>query len=235
MKKIVSVVVSILCICSFSSAHAAIPILTEHEQLQQSINRVSPSVVTILSGRLSGNTLYRTGTGTGFIFTPNGYILTNNHVASDPKRAYIVQLSNGDYKKAEVVYRDNITDVAVLKIDGTYKDIALFGNSSYIERGQLIASFGSASSTRKRLSVIGNVTDFNQSVIAAGKKTQEELSGLLLTTAPINPGYSGGPIIDSRGNVIGMNVAKNVLLENVSFMIPIDAIKISIRDFFNTL
>ncbi len=236
MKKIVSVVIGVVSICSFSFTQAATPVLSERQHLQDSIERISPSVVTIIIGNRIGRTVYRVGTGTGFIFTPNGYILTNNHVVSDPKRYYIAQLSNGDLKKADVVYKDHVTDVAVLKIEGTYSSIAIFGNSSYIERGQLIASLGSASTTDKRVSAIGNVTDFNMDVVAKGKnRLQEELSGLLVSTAAINPGYSGGPIINSTGHVIGMNVAKNVTVKNISFMIPIDTIKTSIRDFFSSL
>ncbi|MDQ3076494.1 MAG: S1C family serine protease [bacterium] len=236
MKIIVSLVLGIISIGTFSFAHAATPVLSETQRLQESIERISPSVVTIIVGNRIGRTVYRVGTGTGFIFTTNGYVLTNNHVVSDPKRYYIAQLSNGDLKKADVVYKDAVTDVAVLKIEGTYPSIAIFGNSSYIERGQLIASLGSASTTDKRVSAIGNVTDFNMEVVATGKnKLREELSGLLVSTADINPGYSGGPIINSTGHVIGMNVAKNVKIKNLSFMIPIDTIKTSIRDFFSSL
>lgn len=173
-----------------------------------------------------GTTEQKVGAGSGFIISKNGYILTNQHVVSDPSADYTVLLSDGTQKTATVVYRDPTDDIAVLKIPGTYASVALFGNSSDLKLGSTVIAIGNALGEYSNSVSVGIVSGLNRDIQATDPEGgSEDLTGMIQTDASINPGNSGGPLLDLSGNVVAMNVATVYGSNNIGFSIPIDAIK----------
>ena len=172
------------------------------------------------------------GAGTGFIISHDGYILTNKHVAADTSATYTVLVSDGSQKIASVVYRDSANDIAVLKINGTYKNIVTLGNSSKLKLGQSVVAIGNALGEYSNSVSVGIISGLNREVTASDNKgISEKLTGIIQTDAAINPGNSGGPLIDLAGNVVGINVATIVGSSNISFSIPINIVKNIIANY----
>ncbi len=172
-------------------------------------------------------------TGTGVIVSSNGYVVTNNHVVADNSISYTATLQDGTQKDATIIYRDRAHDIAILKIDGTYSSVASLGDSSTLSGGQLIASVGNIYGRVNNSLSVGAVIALNQSITAHSSDTDEnnpeDLYGLVQTTAYMVPGYSGGPVIDVHGNVVGINVATSAD-GGVSFFIPINIVKEDLKN-----
>jgi serine protease Do len=171
------------------------------------------------------------GTGSGFIISDDGYIATNKHVVHDPDAEYIVVLADGTEKSARVVYRDKHHDLAIVKINGTYDTIAKLGDSDELDRAQTVVAIGNAYGENPNSISMGNILAFDETIIAqGGEDIIEKLENLLVTNAPITPGYSGGPLITADGSVVGINVAKD-LESSASYAIPINDVKTILQKF----
>lgn len=158
--------------------------------------KTQPSVVNIASGQ---------GEGSGVILSEDGYILTNNHVVeSAPGGTVTVTLSNGKKVKAKVVGTDPRTDLAVIKADATGLTKATLGDSNRVAVGDTVLAIGSPLGLQG--SVTSGIISAKDRTIQAGQ-TSTSLSGLLQTDAPINPGNSGGALVNTNGDVIGINTA----------------------------
>lgn len=167
------------------------------------------------------------GGGSGFIVSKNGIILSNKHVVIDPDAEYTVITSNGEKYKAEVYARDEINDVAVLKVNARNLPIIHLGDSNSLQLGQTALSFGNALGIFQNTVSGGIISGLSRHITAhtgIGAQT-ERLRGLIQTDAAINPGNSGGPLCDIEGNTIGINVAMVLGAENIGFAIPINAAK----------
>ena len=167
------------------------------------------------------------GGGSGFIVSSNGLILSNKHVVIDPDADYTVMLSEGEKYHANVVARDEINDVAILKIEEDNLPIMLLGNSEDIQIGQTALSFGNALGIFQNTVSSGIISGLSRLITAhtgMGMET-ERLRGLVQTDAAINPGNSGGPLCDIEGYAIGINVAMVMGAENIGFAIPINTAK----------
>jgi serine protease Do len=158
--------------------------------------------------------------GSGFIVSHNGYIITNKHVVSDVDAQYAVLLYNGSQQNAIVVYRDPVEDIALLKIDGTFPNITSLTRSSPLTFGQSVIAIGNAYGRYPNTYSLGTVTGLSTNVIANGENLTEQLNDVLETSTTIYPGFSGGPLVDLDGNVIGINVAHTENVDNLSFSIP---------------
>ena len=149
--------------------------------------------------------------GTGIVLTANGEILTNNHVVEGATSITVTDLGNGKTYTATVVGYDRTKDVAVLQLQGASGlQTATLGDSSKVATGQAIAGIGNAGGVGGTPSVAtGTVTALNQSITASDDSgaTSEQLSGLIQTNADIQPGDSGGALVNSAGQVIGMDTA----------------------------
>jgi serine protease Do len=166
------------------------------------------------------------GGGSGFFVTSDGYIVTNKHVVEDEYADYLVTTNSGGEYKAEVVLKDPDHDVAVLKIEGRGYPYLKFGDSSKIEIGQSVIAIGNALGEFKNTVSVGIISGLERSIVAGdmlGKR--ESLSSLIQTDAAINHGNSGGPLLDMRGNVIGVNVAVASMAQNISFALPANDVK----------
>ena len=155
--------------------------------------------------------------GSGFIISPDGYVVTNEHVAGESKVVRCV-LSSKDEVEAKVIGVDPYTDLAVLKLDVGYPlPYVRFGNSDRIEAGQTVIAMGSPHGLSRSVSKgIISVTERH----LGDQASSAPFTNWIQTDAAINPGNSGGPLVNLRGNVIGVNSMVLRGAENVGFAIP---------------
>ncbi|MDD5110514.1 MAG: trypsin-like peptidase domain-containing protein [Patescibacteria group bacterium] len=176
----------------------------------------------------NGTTRQRVGAGSGYLVSPDGYILTNKHVVDDTQADYTVILNDAAHRNqqvpAKVLAKDPTNDIAVLKIEMTGLPYLQFGDSSQLQVGQTAIAIGYALGEFDNTVSKGVVSGLRRSIQAGGFGTQsEQLNDVIQTDAAINPGNSGGPLLDIAGNVIGMNVAM-AQAQSISFAIPSNAV-----------
>jgi serine protease Do len=179
---------------------------------------VRPSVVEIdVSGTQSGNggSQQFSGTGTGIVLDDQGHILTNNHVIESADRI-IVKLSDGRTLRARVLGADPDTDIAVIKVDGqTGLPVAPIGDSSALRMGEWVCAIGNPLGYEHTVTV-GVISYLGRKLFDAS------LDNYIQTDAAINFGNSGGPLINARGEVIGINAAISSRASNIGFAVPIN-------------
>lgn len=173
------------------------------------------------------------GNGSGFIVDPTGIILTNKHVISDPEAEYEVLTSGGKKYKAQVLARDPICDVAILKIPAIGLPTLKLGNSEKIELGEPVLAIGNALGIFQNTVSKGIISGLSRNISPneENKETEvQQLRGLMQTDAAINPGNSGGPLINAKGEVVGINAAIISGAQNIGFAIPINSAKKDLKD-----
>ena len=216
-----------------TEAHAA-PEYDNEEQNNISVyKKVLPSVVNITSTTLVFNFFYGTvpqqGQGSGFILDHNGHILTNFHVVEGANKGIEVQLSNKRRYQARVVGTDKVHDLALLQIDAPNLQPITLADSSGLSVGQKVYAIGNP------FGLSGTMTT---GIISAIRPIRNEnnapIEDAIQTDAAINPGNSGGPLLNSRGEVIGINtmIASNGADQSsgIGFAIPIDTAKAVLAD-----
>ncbi len=176
--------------------------------------------------------MVRIGGGSGFIVREDGLILTNKHVVSATDVEYTVVTNDGEKYKAEILARDPINDVAILKIKANNLPTIELGDSSELELGQTVIAFGNALGLFKNTVSSGIISGLSRYISAKADPEApiQELRGLIQTDAAINPGNSGGPLVDINGRAIGINAAIVFGAQNIGFAIPIDAAKRDLND-----
>jgi S1-C subfamily serine protease len=193
------------------------------------VGKVGPAVVQVGVTKTIGDP-YRgimpreaQGAGSGVVFAPDGYILTNSHVV-DGARRIIVTLADGHDLPGDVVGEDPDTDVAVVRISppaGVKLAAAALGDSDRLQVGQLVVAIGSPAGLQSTVTA-GIVSALHRTLPGYGGRLIEDI---IQTDAPINPGNSGGPLVNARGEVIGINVAVLQATQGLSFAIPINTVK----------
>lgn len=172
------------------------------------------------------------GGGSGFILTSDGLIATNKHVANIDGAQYTVIAQDGKKYDAKVVSVDPVTDFAILKIDAKNLPVVDFGDSDSLDIGQRVIAIGNALGEFQNSVTVGVVSGKERSLTASDTSgsASEALDGLLQTDAAINSGNSGGPLVNLRGQVIGINTATAAKgqAEGLGFAIPINSIKTAI-------
>ncbi len=172
------------------------------------------------------NTKRQIGSGSGFLVSSDGLIVTNRHVVADTSAEYTVVTNDGKEHMATVLARDPVHDIAVLKIDGNELPDLDLGDSDQIKVGQTVIAIGNPLGEFENSVTRGIISGLKREVSAgSGFGRSEQLSGILQTDAAINPGNSGGPLFNLSGEVIGVNVAMAQGAENIAFALPINQVK----------
>jgi len=211
---------------SFNQASTnSIPLLPQSEDLvPQVVQTVGPSVVNIITKSLAYDFFFQPspqeGLGSGFIIDKNGYILTNYHVI-DSAQSIVVNLANGKKVRGKVIGGDQSNDLAVIKIETKNLPVAVLGDSNHIKVGQLAVAIGNPFGLQQTVTS-GVVSALGRSISEGEGRV---LDNLIQTDASINPGNSGGPLVNSRGQVIGINTAIISQAQGIGFAIPINTAK----------
>lgn len=179
------------------------------------------------SGPASGWEKTQIGGGSGFIVSKNGYVLTSNHVVSDTTADYTVILSPKHKYPAKILSRNPINDVAVLKIQDGKLPYLEMADSNKIELGEEVVAVGNALGEFTDTLSTGIISGLSRFITAFGgiNHQMQNLRGLIQTDAAINPGNSGGPLVNMKGQVIGINTAMIAGAQNIGFAIPINYAK----------
>ncbi|MBU2082104.1 trypsin-like peptidase domain-containing protein, partial [Patescibacteria group bacterium] len=164
-----------------------------------------------------GTKLQEVGGSSGFVISSDGLILTNKHVVSDTAAEYTVFTNDGKKYPAKVLARDPNIDIAVMKIDAINLPKVKLGNSDSIQVGQAAIAIGNALGEFRNTVSVGIVSGLSRNITASGGGISESITGVIQTDASINPGNSGGPLLNLRGEVIGVNTAMVQGAQNIGF------------------
>lgn len=176
--------------------------------------------------RQNGTEKKEVGGGTGFFVTKDGLIVTNRHVVEDENAEYTVLLSDGKKYDAKVLARDEVLDIAIVKVNGNNFEYLELGDSDSISVGQSVIAIGNALAEFQNSVSVGVISGLSRSLTAGDASGNSELlEHVIQTDAAINPGNSGGPLLDLRGRVVGVNVAVARGSENIGFSLPINSVK----------
>jgi serine protease Do len=207
----------------------------DEESIAAVAKAVSPSVVSVLTSTNQTSRLYsqqyqQEGAGTGMIVSSNGYVMTNKHVVDGADSVTVVLTDGKRYENVEVLGSDPLNDVAFLKIDGVSGLPAItLGDSKTIRIGQSVVAIGNALGQYQNSVTSGIISGTGRPVIASSDGTAngqaESLTDLIQTDAAINSGNSGGPLLNLKGQVIGINTAIAEDAQSIGFAIPISATK----------
>jgi serine protease Do len=195
----------------------------------QAVQTVGPSVVTVVATIPGQNTFFgytgdSTSTGSGIFISPNGYILTNNHVIEGASQ-YQVVYADGTQHDASLVGTDQYSDLAVLKVSDSVPSVAKLGNSDALNPGETVIAIGSPLGDFKNTVTVGVVSATGRSIDSGYGYA---IDGLIQTDAAINQGNSGGPLVNLAGEVIAINTliirnsGSGTVAEGLGFAIPIN-------------
>ncbi|NLK44093.1 MAG: PDZ domain-containing protein [Tissierellia bacterium] len=168
------------------------------------------------------------GVGSGVIVDSNGYILTNSHVVADGRAKSVnVLFENGDEKPGTVLWNDSLLDLAIVKVDATNLPVADLGDSDDLEVGEIVVAIGNPLGLEfQRTVTAGIISGLHRSI----RVNNNVIEDLIQTDASINNGNSGGPLLNSKGEVIGINTAKIKSAEGLGFSIPINQAKAIVEE-----
>ena len=185
------------------------------------VEGVGPAVVSISVGQETQRSEFEPlGAGSGFAITPDGYLLTNSHVVANAKKIETTFI-DGSRLQATLVGTDASTDLAVIRVNASALPYAELGDSSDLRVGQLVIAMGNP---------LGFQSTVSTGVISALGRTLRSQLGRLIEniiqhTAPLNPGNSGGPLLDAKGRVVGINTAIIAMAQGIGFSIPSNTAK----------
>jgi len=166
------------------------------------------------------------GGGTGFFVSEDGMILTNRHVVEDKEAEYTVLTNDGRKFPAKVLARDPGQDLAVIKIEDKESfPVVKLGNSDNLQIGQIVITIGNVLGEFRNSVSVGVISGLGRTITASGGGLVETLEDVIQTDAAINRGNSGGPLLNLKGEVIGINTAMAYEAENIGFAIPVNKAK----------
>ncbi len=208
--------------------------------IEEMIEEVNHSVVGISklqnmgSSVLAEDGIEKLGLGTGVIASANGYIITNRHVSGDKYSTCYVTLENSNTYEATVVWADSDMDLSIVKINMKGLQSIKLGNSDNVQAGQTVYAVGNPLGYEFERTVTAGIISAKSRTIKFNENGEEVLmTDLIQTDATINPGNSGGPLINTNGEVIGINSLKIDSAEGIGFAVPINILK-PIIDKYNT-
>lgn len=223
-------------------------IINEESDVIEVVEKYGPSVVTVSSvspveqvirfSPFGGFTRESQGgseedIGSGFIVSEDGLIITNKHVVSDTGVKYKVSTSDGKTYEVKTINKDPNNDIAILKIDANGLTPVVLGDSSNLQVGQFVIAIGTALGEFRNTVTTGVISGLGRGIYAGSvyQGYVERLDDVIQTDAAINSGNSGGPLLNSSGEVIGINVAVARSANNIAFSIPINVVKESLKVF----
>lgn len=174
--------------------------------------------------------------GSGFIVGADGLIVTNKHVVGDTQAKYKVFTKDNKSYEVVKIYRDPANDLAVLKIAASGLPVVTMGDSNNIKVGQLAIAIGTALGEFRSTVTTGVVSGIGRGIDAGSplEGSVERLDNVIQTSAAINPGNSGGPLLNSKGEVVGINTAVSSEGQNIGFAIPVNVVKDALANFNQT-
>lgn len=232
-------------------------ILTEESVVTETVERVSKGVVTVsykrqkpvmkqyfmdpfgMFGRQEPTgkvDIEQVDIGSGFIVDKSGLVVTNKHVVSQGQPSdYKVVLADDSEHQVEKIWRDPANDLAILKISSNDLPTMVLGDSENIKVGNFVIAIGTALGEFRHTVTTGVVSGLGRGITAGdGYSGSERIENVIQTDAAINPGNSGGPLLNSGGQVIGVNVAVSQGGNNIGFALPINVVKESLNNFNTT-
>ena len=180
-----------------------------------------------------GTKLQEVGGGSGFIISNDGLILTNKHVVADTAAEYTVFTNDGKKYSADVLTRDPNIDIAVMKINAANLPKIKLGDSDSIQVGQTAIAIGNALGEFRNTVSAGIISGLSRDITASGGGLTEKIYNVIQTDASINPGNSGGPLLNLRGEVMGINTAIAQNAQSIGFAIPVNQVKKIISGVLN--
>lgn len=241
-----------------------VKVVTEESVTVDTVKKVGPSVVTVVEQSApqqqvqqfnmgpfgmfnipdnggNDNSGQPQAIGSGFIIDNKGLIVTNKHVVADTGGTYQVITANNKKYDVKKISRDPINDVAIIQIDpnqnpGNPLPPVTLGDSNNLQVGQFVIAIGTALGEFRNTVTTGVVSGLGRDITAGDQfqQSQEQLSNVIQTSAAINPGNSGGPLLNSSGQVIGVNTAVEQAGQNIGFALPVNLIKSSLQTFNQT-
>src|SRR3989344_25720 len=232
-------------------------VLSEENVVIEVAEKVSPSVVTVgikktqtvrfmdpfgmfrrIPGGQPQERKIEQDIGTGFVISADGLIVTNKHVVDDSDAEYKIVTRDDKTYEVEKIYRDPVSDLAILKISPSagsgFKPVEM-GDSAKLKVGQFVVAIGTALGEFRHTVTTGVVSGLGRGITAGSPfEGSEKLDDVIQTDAAINPGNSGGPLLNSAGQVIGVNVAIAASAENIGFAIPVNVLKDALKTFNET-
>lgn len=202
--------------------------------ITSAVEKVAPAVVTVVGkvpGQMTifGRTPDGQVSGSGVIISPDGYIVTNNHVVEEASDLFVV-LSNGRQLDARLVSTDRYADLAVLKVEGEMPAVATFGNSDNLKPGETVITIGSPLGEFRNTVTVGVVSATGRALDTGKGYMMEDL---IQTDAAINQGNSGGPLVNLAGEVVGLNTmivrggfGSQTVVEGMGFAIPSNTVRL---------
>jgi 2-alkenal reductase len=197
------------------------------EVFERVVDAVGPAVVTVVNKLNPQQGFGGEASGSGVVIDAKGYIVTNNHVVANNSALQVI-FSDGRTVNATLVGSDDISDLAVLKVDGSVPGVATLGDSSKLRPGQMVVAIGSALGDFQNTVTTGVISGLNRKLQRDNGIPMEDL---IQTDAAINHGNSGGPLLDLQGEVIGINTAvvrasgQGDVAEGLGFAIPVNTVK----------
>ena len=212
-----------------------------NDHITEILENTIKCVVGISKIKSTGNSIFlnnstsELGLGTGIIVSENGYILTNWHVSGDKYTNCYIALENGKVVNGSVKWADKDLDLAIIKINLNNLNYLRFGDSDKIKIGEKAYAIGNPIGVEfQRTVTSGIISGINRTVKIDDENGTTYMEDLIQTDATINPGNSGGPLINSQGEVIGINSIKITEAEGIGFAIPINIVKPIIESFYTT-
>lgn len=234
-----------------------VKVVSEESVVIDVVDKVSPSVVTVsITSNSSVGSIFDQNPfspfgdfgqenqqqnvdqniGSGFVISKDGLIVTNKHVVSDTSSKYKVITKDNNTYDVQKIYRDPANDLAILKINATNLAPVSLGDSTNLKVGQMAIAIGTALGEFRNTVTKGVISGLGRGITAGSpyEGYVERLDNVIQTDAAINPGNSGGPLLNSSGQVIGINTAVSQAGQNIGFAIPINVVKDALNEFNKT-
>lgn len=212
-------------------------VVQEESVVTKVVEDVSPAVVSIVAKTVefdyfSGPSRQESGIGTGFIVESSGLIVTNSHVVNNDQAQYNIVLKDGTTYEVEEIHLDELSDLAFLEVTARGLPTVSLGDSDVLKVGQQAIAIGNALGQFQNTVTVGVVSGVARQIQAGGGgMATKNYESVIQTDAALNPGNSGGPLLNSAGQVIGVNVASTVGADNISFAIPVNTLKPLLEGF----